>query len=210
MIKSFLNIFIYIFFPTIFVNLFTTNRNSKDFILYLFISYILLMVYFIIRYKKELNKYISDFKLKDIKKVILIFIIGFSLMILSNYLINYIILPNNISNNELANRELLLNNKLIYSIVLCIIIPIIEEIVFRLEFKKSIKNKYIYLFLTSIIFALVHNISDTKLIELLYIIPYFILGYTFSLIYIKTDNISYSILSHMLNNIITVIAVLFY
>ena len=210
MIKAFLNIILYIFLPSLVPLLFTNDINSKTYMILMFITYILLTIYFLIKNKNELKNNIKNIKTKEIKKIIPIFLIGFSLMILSNYIINYKILPNGISNNELTNRELLNNNKILYSILLCTLIPILEEIVFRLGFKKSIKNKYIYLFLTSIIFALLHNISDTKLIELLYIIPYFILGYTFSLIYIKTDNIFYSILSHMLNNIITVIVVLFF
>ena len=210
MIKALLNIFIYIFFPTIFTSLFTININSNLYNIYIFISYIILMIYFIVRYKNELVNNMNKLRIRDIKIVIPIFIIGFLLMLLSNYIINYLIIPNGISNNEVINRKLLFNNKIIYSILLCIIIPILEEIIFRLGFKKSIKNKYIYLFLTSIIFSLLHNISDTKLIELLYIIPYFILGYSFSLIYLKSDNIIYSIISHSLNNIITIIAVLFF
>ncbi len=208
--KAFLNIFIYIFFPSIFIMLFTNTLTNNNLNIYLFISYILMFIYFILIYRKKLIENIMNFKIKDIGKVLIIFILGLSLMMLSNYIINYLIIPNGISNNELGNRELLNNNKIIYSILLCFIIPIIEEIVFRLELKNCIKNKYLYLILSSLIFSLLHNISDTKLIELLYIIPYFILGFTFSYTYYKTDNIYYSMISHSLNNLISVIVILFF
>ena len=129
-------------------------------------------------------------------------------MISVNYMINYIVLPDNISNNEESLRLLLKNNIIIYSILLCIITPFLEEVVFRIEFKNIIKNKYIYIIITSLLFSLIHNISDTKLIELLYLIPYFILSCSLSLIYYKNNNIIYNTILHSLNNIITFIVVL--
>lgn len=210
MLKGFKNILIYIFFPSIFTILFTTNIYSKKYMFYLLISYILLTIYFLIIYKKDLKEYIKKFKLKNIPIILIYWIIGFILMMISNYIINYLIIPNGLSNNEAGNRELLFNNKLIYSMILCIFIPIIEEITFRLEFKKNIKNKNIFVLISSITFALLHILSTTKLIELLYIIPYLILGITFSKIYIKTDNLISSIIAHILHNTTNVIILLLF
>ena len=210
MLKGLKNILIYILFPSIFTMFFTTNINSKKYMFYMLISYILLTIYFTIIYRKDLKEYIKNFKIKNIKTIILYWIIGFIFMMISNYIINYIIIPNGISSNEAGNRELLFNNKIIYSLILCIFIPFLEEISFRLEFKKSIKNKKTFLIISSISFALLHILSTTKLIELLYIIPYFILGLTFSKIYIKTDNIISNILAHMLHNNITVLIILLF
>jgi len=204
MLKGFKNILIYILFPSIFTLFFTTNINSKEYIIYMFLSYILLTIYFILIYKKELNIYLKNFKKKYIKTIIIYEIIGFILMMLSNYMINYIIIPNGLSLNEASNRELLFNNKIIYSFMLCILIPFLEEITFRLEFKKNIKNKYIFIFISSLLFALTHILSTTKIIELLYIIPYLILGLTFTNIYQKTNNIIYNIIAHILHNTIIV------
>ena len=130
-------------------------------------------------------------------------------MMLSNYIINYIIIPNGISLNESGNRELLFNNKIIYSFTLCILIPFLEEITFRLEFKKNIKNKYLFIFLSSFTFALLHILSTTKLIEILYIIPYIILGLNFTLTYNKTDNILSNIIAHIIHNTTIVLILLF-
>lgn len=210
MLKGFLNILIYIFFPAIFTSLFTLNINSKEYIFYMLISYILLTIYFIIIYKKEIIYYIKNFKKSYIKTIIIYELIGFLLMMLSNYIINYLIIPNGLSINEVNNRELLLNNKIIYPIILCIFIPILEEITFRLEFKKNIKNKYIFLIISSLIFALLHIISSTKLIEIIYIIPYFILGLTFTSIYQKTNNIISNIIAHILHNTIIVFIILLF
>ena len=206
--KAFYNLLLYIFFPSLFPLLFIQDTTKKIYVILMFISYILLTIYFFITYKKEILESINNFKFKNLKKVLLIFIIGISLMILSNFIINYVILPGHISNNEFVNRKLLSNNKIIYTILLGIIIPFIEEIVFRLEPKKHIKSKYTYIIVTSVLFSLLHNLTASSLIELLYFIPYFIMGYTLSVIYFKTNNILYSTLMHSLNNIITLIIVL--
>lgn len=210
MSKGFLNILIYILFPSIFTSFFTININSKEYMFFMLISHILLTIYFIIIYKNEFKNYINNINKKNILITLIYWIIGFLLMMLANYIINYIIIPNGLSNNEALNREILLNNKFIYSILLCIFIPILEEIVFRLEFKKNIKNKNLFIFISSFIFALLHIISTTKLIELLYIIPYFILGLTFTSIYQKTNNILCNILAHILHNTITVFIILLF
>ena len=208
--KALSNILIYIFLPSIIPLFFTNNINSKEYIIYLFISYILISLYFTIIYKDELLNNIKKLNKKNILTTLIYFIIGFLLMMLSNYIINYIIIPNGISINEQSNRNLLLNNKLLYGLLLSLIIPYIEEIVFRLSFKKSINNNIIFILISSTIFGLLHIISSTKLIELLYFIPYFILGLTFSTIYTKTNNIFCSTLSHILNNTITVLVILLF
>lgn len=208
--KAVSNILIYLLFPSIIPLFFTNNVNSKEYIILVFISYLLLFIYFFSLYKKEILNDIKKFNKETIFKTIFYFITGFIIMISFNYIINYIIIPNGISNNEIGNRNLLLNNKIIYSILLCIIIPFIEEIIFRLSLKKTIKNKYLFLIISSTIFALLHLLSNTKLIELLYFIPYFILGLTFGTIYIKTNNIFSSILSHIFNNTLTVLIVLLF
>ncbi len=208
--KALINILIYILFPSIIPLFFTNNINSKEYIIYLFISYIFVAIYFTIIYKEELLNNIKKLNKKNILTTLIYFIIGFLLMMLSNYIINYIIIPNGISNNEQSNRDLLLNNKLLYGLLLSLIIPYIEEIVFRLNIKKSIKNNTIFIILSSTIFSLLHIISSTKLIELLYFIPYFILGLTFSITYTKTNNIFCSTISHIINNTITILVILLF
>ena len=208
--KALINILIYILFPSVIPLFFTNNINSKEYIIYLFLSYIFVAIYFTIIYKEELLNNIKKLNKKNILTTLIYFIIGFLLMMLSNYIINYIIIPNGISNNEQGNRELLLNNKLLYGLLLSLIIPYIEELVFRLSIKKSIKKNTIFIILSSTIFSLLHIISSTKLIELLYFIPYFILGLTFSITYTKTNNIFCSTISHILNNTITVLVILLF
>ena len=208
--KTISNLLVYILFPSLVPLLLNKKPYTKEYMIILFITYILLAIYFIIIYKNDLKKDLKKINKKDILKSLIYFLIGFSLMILANYIINYKIIPNGISNNELENRKVLLNNKIIYSIMLCTLTPFIEEIIFRLSLKKAIKNSTIFIIISSIIFSTLHLLSNTKLIELLYFIPYFILGLTFSITYIKTNNVFNSILLHIINNTLTVIIVLLF
>lgn len=205
MIKTLSNIIIYLFFPSIFVLLFTTNYLSNTGIILQTISYIILLMYFIYKYNNYLKKDLKSFKTKYIKTILIYWLIGFILMLLFDYIINNYIIINGISNNELNNLELIKNYTYIYPISVCILIPILEEIVFKLELKNKYKNKYLFIIVSAFIFTIPHLLSNTKLIELIYFIPYFTLGITINLIYSKTDNIYSSILAHMLHNTIIVI-----
>lgn len=207
--KGFLNVLLYLLFPGIFISMFHNIMNSNfAYSLFTILPYMILCVYYIIIYKKDFTNYLKNFKLKYIKWILIIWIIGFILMMLSNYIINYKILPNNISGNEELNRTLLFNHKFTYTLLLSIIIPFLEEISFRLEFKKNIKNTYVFLILTSLLFASMHLFTTTKVIELIYVIPYIILGFTFSFIYYKTDNVFSSIIAHIIHNTLIVIMLL--
>lgn len=205
MIKTLSNIIIYLFFPSIFVLLFTTNYLSNTGIILQTISYIILLMYFIYKYNNYLKKDLKSFKTKYIKTILIYWLIGFILMLLFDYIINNYIIINGISNNELNNLELIKNYTYIYPISVCILIPILEEIVFKLELKNKYKNKYLFIIVSAFIFTIPHLLSNTKLIELIYFIPYFTLGITINLIYSKNDNIYSSILAHMLHNTIIVI-----
>ena len=207
--KGFLNVLLYLLFPGIFISMFHNIMNSNfAYSLFTILPYMILSIYYFIIYKKDFIYYLKNFKLKYIKWILIIWIIGFILMMLSNYIINYKILPNNISGNEELNRTLLFNHKFTYTLLLSIIIPFLEEISFRLEFKKNIKNKYVFLILTSLLFASMHLFTTTKVIELIYVIPYIILGFTFSFIYYKTDNVFSSIIAHIIHNTLIVIMLL--
>ena len=209
--KGFINILLYLFVPTILGILFYpyTKINKFTYFISNIIPYLVLLIYYILIYKKIIIQYYKKLNKKNILNTLIIWIIGFIIMLFANYIINYIIIPNGISNNELGNRNLLLEHKFTYSLLFCTIIPILEEISFRLEFKHNIKNKYIFLLVSSLTFSLIHIISTTSLIELLYIIPYLILGITFSYTYIKTNNLICSIIAHILHNTITVLIILF-
>ena len=210
--KGIINILLYIFIPSLIYSIIYRYENKNNILYFIcnIIPYITLLTYYIIIYKKILINYIKKLNKKNILYTIIIWIIGFILMILSNYIINNLIIPNGISNNELNNRKLLFEHKYTHTLIIGLIIPILEEISFRLEFKHNIKNKHIFLIVSSLSFALIHIIATTNLIEIIYIIPYLILGLTFTYTYLKTNNLICSIISHILHNTLTIIILLLF
>lgn len=208
--KGFINILLYLFIPSILTVMFKGYiSNDVTYFIFSIIPYLVMILYYVIIYKDELINSIKNFKIKNIFWLVCIWIIGFLLMMGVNYIINNIIIPNGISNNEALNRELLMDHKITYSIILCLLIPFLEEISFRLEFKKRIKNKYLFIFVSAFLFSLIHIVVINSWLDLIHVIPYFILGCTFSSIYVKTDNIVYNTLAHMLHNLVCVICILF-
>lgn len=111
---------------------------------------------------------------------------------------------------EISENQLLLNSLPIYvSVFLAIVVaPLTEELMFRGFIRKFIKNDILFILVSSIIFGALHVTVASSWQQLLYIIPYSILGLAFSLNYLKTKNIASNILLHGAWNSIAVIAML--
>ncbi len=151
------------------------------------------------------KKIITDFKSFNFKKFKTGFkywFIAFLLMIACNNLL--ITLFNTIAENEEANRSLINTIPIISFIYMCIFAPFCEEICFRLNLKKHFNNIYLYSVISGLIFGYLHVASD----NLLFIIPYGILGFYFAYMYEKTNNIFTPIIFHALHNSISVILVI--
>ena len=151
-------------------------------------------------------KTFSKNKKKYFRNMLPYYLIGLSLMILTNYIITLLINDGAIAPNEEANRELLLNYKT-YAIINSIIVaPIIEEILFRFNFRNIYKNKNKYIIFTGLLFGLFHIIINLSSIKLaLYIIPYSLLGMALAKIYKECDNnIWANIFTHMFHNTLAV------
>lgn len=79
--------------------------------------------------------------------------------------------------------------------------PIVEELVFRGSFRRFIKNDYLFIAVSAIIFGLMHTISEANILNVFIMaIPYSILGGFFAYIYDKTDNLCNNILLHAFHN----------
>ena len=175
--------------------------------------YAMLAIIFIIIFRKDLIKDFKDFK-KNGKKIffttVKFWLIGFIIMFISAIFINA--LPIRGNTNQETNIALLKSSPAIEIALACFLAPIIEETVFRLSFKKFSTNKWIYAFVTGILFASIHLISSIDgvkdLIMLIYIIPFGALGVTFGLAYHKTNNIYGTLLVHSLHNTISILQLL--
>ena len=167
---------------------------------------ILILLCFLSIFKFKL-KTIKSFKKEYIKYIAKYWIIGLILLLITNYIVIYI--NGGIAPNEAANREQILAMPIYSVISMCLIAPFLEELLFRYNFK-HITNKKLYVILTGIIFASMHVLlSLSQASDLLYIIPYSMLGFALGMIYKKCDDNLYStIFTHMIHNTFTVIVIM--
>lgn len=188
---------------------FKTGSTIKDNAYLIFFSSITFLIIIFLSRKKLKGEW-EKFKQNKKQFIPLAFkywILGFIYMYISNIIINTLILKN-IAPNEAANRELL-NTYKYYSILsTAIFAPILEEIIFRLNFKGLFKSKDAFIMFTGILFGIMHILASSSLIEIIYIIPYSCLGIAFSKIYAETDSITCSMMMHIIHNSITLMIIL--
>lgn len=172
---------------------------------------LIILFYIVYRLRNKLDGQWTDFK-KNIKpylkKALKYWLIGFSLMIISNVIINLII-PNGLAPNEALNRQQLKDYPVYSCLSICIIGPLTEELLFRLNFKGTVKGRTNFILLTSFLFSLMHILfSTTNLIEIIYIIPYSMLGLAFGALYYDTNNIYTSTFAHTFHNTLATFIIL--
>lgn len=167
------------------------------------------------------KKIVEDFKKMktDLKKNLNIgfkyYFVGFLIMIASNLLLTLIF--GGMATNEEVNRQYL---KLypIYSIVAMVFIgPLVEEIVFRLGFRRSFDKWLPYALFSGLFFGALHvytafeGMAFAEMLknwnQVLYIVPYSALGFAFAKAYYETDNIWTTMIIHVLHNAFTVFLV---
>ncbi len=222
--KSLLMLFIYIVIIPGISYAFLINNNfeklsflKQNLLLLACEGIVFIIVVFIFR--KTLITDFKDFKTNFksyIKIIIKYFLIGIGIMILTNFIINYIVSPGSIALNEVANRESIIKYP-IYSIMALIILgPISEELIFRANFKNSIKNEKFFLIITALLFGSMHLLAYFDSMQsiasswgqLLYLIPYTALGFIFGYVYLKTKNIYSAIIVHLLTNLLSLSIIL--
>ena len=89
--------------------------------------------------------------------------------------------------------------------------PIVEEGLFRLGIRKILKNKYVFIVVSGVVFGLMHIFpTDLELTKaLIDAVSYIMMGITLSYIYADTNNIWYTVIIHGLNNFISMLAIIF-
>ena len=163
----------------------------------------LLIIIITLVYHKYLKEKIIDYKNHyeeyfDIG--IRYWLIGILGMALFNFLIATFS-PVHEANNEVLVQEMLKSSPLLSFISASLIAPFLEEMLFRKSFGDIFKNKKIMVIASGLFFGLLHVIfSMTSYWDLLYILPYGILGSSFAYILYKKDNIFIPITFHMLHN----------
>lgn len=169
---------------------------------------LLILFIFIIIFRKKLIPDFHKFK-KNYKSLInnnfKYWLIGLFLMIFTNLIISIII--GDMPTNEELNRNILLSMPISSIISMVITAPIIEELITRKAFKDAINNQYFYILFSGFIFGSLHLLVAENLLEMLYVIPYAVLGCAFAKIYYETDNLWTNIFFHSLHNLIAILII---
>jgi membrane protease YdiL (CAAX protease family) len=158
-------------------------------------------------FKIKLNLKNSPNKLTNIslKFFLYLIIISIGLRLINRPFLdlNYILMELGFSEvKPFAFSELTTTGTITRIITYLIIAPIFEEIIFRKYIFTELLKKHTILFsiiISSVYFSLFHIPSYNSLI------PTFIFGIIACIIYIKTKNIIYPIILHLLNNLIVLI-----
>ncbi len=105
-------------------------------------------------------------------------------------------------NNQNALIDILGSSAFIGFIITVFLAPLVEEIVFRYSFSSFIKNRVVFVIVSSLLFGIMHGIGVVTLL-------YAFLGMMFAIIYIKTDNnVVACTMAHIINNVVAVTLIL--
>ena len=203
----FMSVLSYLFLALFGINLDNLNPVSKQIYLILFQSVIFFIMAF--SYKDDIIPNLKDFKKNFIiyfKKYFIYWVCTLALMFGSTLVISIFTKTIESGNQKIIIDEI--KNMPIYAfITLLFLTPIIEELVFRLSFKKIFnKTSLLFIFFSGFTFGFMHVIGSLKnLTDLLFIIPYSIPGLVFAYIYDKSDNICIPISLHIIHNVLMMI-----
>ena len=174
----------------------TKNQVVAYFFTYFTSSFIFLFIYKD-KLKNDLKNIGNDLNTKNIIIIVLFLVLSF---------ISNIILVNML-NQEASNQEIAVSMLKSFSLLgipaICLFVPFVEEIIYRLPYKKN----WLSIIISTIVFTFAH-ISNFSLIQMFFLIPYLFLSISFSFAYFKNENIILSTTTHILNNLISIVLLL--
>lgn len=206
LIKTAILFLLFFSFSTIIASIFKINVNNLSanqyciFVTICDLCYLALIIG--LNFKKVKDDFIKFFKnfSSNFETSIKYWLIGFTIMIISNIIIIFI-LKLDIAQNEENIRSLIDKKPLFMIFSTLIYAPLAEELLFRKCFKDLFKGKYLFIIISGMTFGILHVASSlSSLYSLFHLIPYCALGIIFASLYHKTDNIFSSISVHMLHN----------
>ena len=141
----------------------------------------------------------------DVKRIIIAVAAFFALVI---FQVAYIRLigGNTVSQNQAELDEVRKVASPMFNILLVVVAPICEEFIFRALFFNTFfpadnnLNKWVGIVASGFVFAYGHDPMFSKFIYL-----YWVMGMILAWTYVETKDIRYSILTHMLNNILSIL-----
>jgi len=206
-IGLFLLFFSISYIPILLFNIDVSKFDDLDFIVYSFCCNIVFLIIIVLCYfktlKKDFKPYFRNFA-SNIEESFKYYIIGLGIMIVSNFIITFVIGGSTSENEEFIRNSISLAPFLML-VEVSLYAPFSEELLFRKSIRELIDNKWMYVLVSGLIFGGLHVVGSQSLIEYLYLIPYCGLGCTFAYIYAKSDNIYSTITIHAIHNTIAII-----
>ena len=159
-------------------------------------------------YRNDIGKVLSDFK-KNYKKELWVglkaIVVGFVLYGLSSMVLG-VIFPE-VVDSLMDTGGAFEQVPVLFILCSLLYYPVIEEIIFKRNFKTVLTNKWSFIFLTALLNAFFQvAFSVTSSIGLLNIIPCTIFYMSFSYMYYETNNLAIPVIYRSLYNLIPVIA----
>ena len=104
--------------------------------------------------------------------------------------------------NESVNQEMLKELPMLYVIPSAIIMaPIVEETIFRVIFRKIIRNDTLFIIISALCFGLLHVTNEPSILDALKSsITYITMGAFLAHSYVKTNNMTTSMIIHCMQN----------
>jgi len=194
-----------------------TKFSDFNFLLLKFITSLIIFIILLFLYFKDIKKEFKTFK-KDLNKniwfilkmFVVFMVVKFLVSIVSTLLIKYFgyDLESINSVNQQTVEAYVKISPLLMTLTSSVLAPFYEEFLFRLGIKKIIKNKYLFMIFSGLLFGLLHifplaeGISLT--LGLIQSITYVSMGIFLAYIYEKS-NIYNSIGVHFLNNLLSIL-----
>lgn len=203
-------IYILLFLLWIAVTFFISNYLPKK--LYVIIlEYVVLFLTSIIIFWEDLKRDFNYFK-KYFKE--------YSSIVLKNYGKSFLVVAIltlsiriytglNTSTNQTSLNTMFDKFPIFVALLAVVYAPVVEELLFRGVIRKFIKNKWVFIFTSGILFGLAHVIDSAQSFkEYLFVLVYSALGCFLAHTYYKTNNICTNIMFHFIQNLLAVLAMI--
>ncbi len=174
---------------------------TKNQVVAYFFTYFTSSLIFLFIYKDKLKNDLKNIR-KDLNTKNIIIIVLFLVLSFISNIILVNLLKQEASNQEIA-VSMFKSFPLLGIPAICLFAPFVEEIIYRLPYKKN----WLSIIISTIVFTFAH-ISNFSLIQMFFLIPYLFLSISFSFAYFKNENIILSTTTHILNNLISVVLLL--
>ena len=185
------------------IDLALLKGNNVLSVLFSTFSSLIVFIFLLFIYRKDLIQELKVFLKKPLEHIndgIPFWIIGLIIMYASNILLS-VVFHSSGANNENAVQAMIAAYPVIMGIDVCILAPFNEELVFRKTFYDVFQKKYIFIFISFLVFGYVHVSSmASTFVDWLYIIPYGALGAAFAAAYSKTNTVFTSMCMHVVHN----------